>query len=352
MTALAQFVRSLWFMAAGIALAAAAYVGWVLATLPDVGLLVQANPAVTGYMQAREGAGAGPQVRHTWVPLDDISPVLACTVARAEDTFFSRHSGIAWHQLIWVAGQLLRGRTRLGTSTITQQLARNLYLTPERSFHRKFEEILIAESLERKLTKARILELYLNVVEWGDGIWGIGDASRHYCGRPPADLRLFESTFLASLLPAPRAALAGGNRVRAFLVQTNVLWDMQATGLIEAADSASVFNRISLLHLGLQSGEPISAALRRQIDNPIDDGSSMDSRNRTDYLLVTNTADFALLKKSPFNVVLQDNPPGPDDGSLSRLAARMNLRYVNAECTNGAIDRQKQMLDWLDRNLP
>jgi len=282
--ALARFACSFRFIVASIALAATGYTAGVLVTLPDVGLLAQANPAVTGYMEVREAAGAGPQVRHTWVPLDDISPVLACAVVRSEDTFFSRHSGIAWRQLLWAAGQFLKGRTRLGTSTITQQLARNLYLTPERSLHRKFRELLIAVSLERRLTKARILELYLNVIEWGDGIWGIGDASRHYFGRPPADLSLFESTFLASLLPAPKAALAGDNRVRAFLVQTNLLWDMQATSLIEPADSASVFNRINLLHLGLQSGESVKAALRRQIDNPIDDGSLMRALNVRELL--------------------------------------------------------------------
>jgi monofunctional biosynthetic peptidoglycan transglycosylase len=277
-------LRRLVAAAGAVAGLAALCAMWLAMTLPDVRLLTQTNPAVTGYMEFREATAGAPQVRHSWVPLDNIASVLACTVVRSEDAWFFRHGPVDWRQLVWAGGQLLKGRTQIGTSTITQQLARNLYLTPERSILRKIREVAIAASLERHLSKARILELYLNVVEWGDGIWGIGDASRHYFGRTPPELSLFDSTVLASLLPAPLAALEARNRVRAFRLQTDLLWDLQATGLIEGADSSSVFNRINLLHLGLQSGEPITAAVRRQIDRPIDDGSSMRGLNVRELL--------------------------------------------------------------------
>ncbi|HEX8431485.1 MAG TPA: biosynthetic peptidoglycan transglycosylase, partial [Longimicrobium sp.] len=119
---------------------------------------------------------------------------------------------------------------------ITQQLARNLYLRPERTVRRKLREALIAGSLERHLTKREILELHLNVVEWGDGVWGIGQAAPHYLGRSPTSVGAFEAAFLASLLPAPRRPLAGANLLRARRVQGRVLTQLHLSGMLDVRE--------------------------------------------------------------------------------------------------------------------
>jgi monofunctional biosynthetic peptidoglycan transglycosylase len=130
-------------------------------------------------------------------------------VVKAEDPRFFTHRGIDWREMVQVLRRRLRGGALRGLSTITQQLARNLFLSPRRALSRKALEGVIALRLERAFDKLRILEIYLNVVEWGDGVWGIEAASRHYFDRSPAELDAFESAFLAALLPAPRRPLQG-----------------------------------------------------------------------------------------------------------------------------------------------
>ncbi len=139
-----------------------------------------------------------------WTPLGAISPTLRMVVVKSEDTKFYQHSGFDWEELHDSFEQNLEeGEYKRGGSTITMQLARNLFLWRDKSLLRKVLEVYLTWRLEHTLEKKRILELYLNTVEWGAGIYGIGEASRHYFQKPPSDLTLGESAMLAGILPSP-----------------------------------------------------------------------------------------------------------------------------------------------------
>jgi len=181
---------------------------WVYFTLPDVASLKARNPPRTALMALRDRqyreAGKVPPRRQTWVPLRAVSPHLVNAVLMAEDTAFYQHDGVDYHE-VWESIKLDWREKRLsrGASTITQQLARTLYLSPERSPLRKFRELLIARRLEAHLSKSRILELYLNVVEWGRNIYGAEAAAQVYFHVPAGDLTPAQSALLAGMLINP-----------------------------------------------------------------------------------------------------------------------------------------------------
>ncbi|HXZ26181.1 MAG TPA: monofunctional biosynthetic peptidoglycan transglycosylase, partial [Nitrospiria bacterium] len=139
-----------------------------------------------------------------WVPLPRIAPVLRRAVVIAEDANFYHHKGIDW-EATWSAMQRdwRQHRFSHGGSTITQQLAKNLYLEPRKTIWRKATEALIALRMERHLSKARLLELYLNVVEWGRGVYGAEAAAQHYFGKPASELTIDEAAWMAAILPSP-----------------------------------------------------------------------------------------------------------------------------------------------------
>ncbi|TSA02717.1 MAG: monofunctional biosynthetic peptidoglycan transglycosylase [Nitrospiraceae bacterium] len=178
-------------------------------TLPDVAALARTNPSTTAFIESRksEAAARGRSFRlqWTWVPLAHMSSHLTRAVLAAEDAAFYRHKGFDWDGLReavmrnWEKGQLRRGG-----STITQQLAKNLYLSPEKNLFRKGHEAMLAWELERTLSKKRILELYLNVAEWGHGVYGAEAAARHHFGKSAEDLSPDEAALLAAILPSPR----------------------------------------------------------------------------------------------------------------------------------------------------
>jgi monofunctional biosynthetic peptidoglycan transglycosylase len=186
-----------------------ALLGYVWLTLPDVRPLKTQNPSSTAFMdlRAREAAarGAKPRQMQHWASYNRISPDLKRAVLVAEDDLFWQHEGIDFEQMQesfeadWARGRLVRGG-----STITQQLAKNLYLSPSKNPVRKLRELVIARRLEAELKKARILELYLNVIEWGDGIYGVEAASRIYFSVPAASLGPDESALLAAAIVNPR----------------------------------------------------------------------------------------------------------------------------------------------------
>jgi monofunctional glycosyltransferase len=181
---------------------------WLL-TLPDVSALRSVNPTTTALMEARqiEAEAKGLRIgrRWIWVPLSRISPSLRRAVVAAEDASFFTHEGFDWEGMKdAVIYDLEKGELKRGGSTITQQLAKNLYLSSERSLFRKAREALITRSLEHELTKERILELYLNVAEWGTGIYGAEAASRHHFNKPARELTEDEAAWLAAILPSPR----------------------------------------------------------------------------------------------------------------------------------------------------
>jgi monofunctional biosynthetic peptidoglycan transglycosylase len=180
-----------------------------LVLLPDVRPLKGSNPRTSAYIERYKSRmralGKSPEVRLGWTPLSGMSADLRHAVIISEDDMFYQHRGVDWESLRealrydWKKGRLARG-----ASTITQQLARNLYLSPSKNPLRKIKEMLIARRLERELSKNRILELYLNLVEWGPGIYGAGEASREYFGKPPSEIGPDEASALAAALPNPR----------------------------------------------------------------------------------------------------------------------------------------------------
>jgi len=145
------------------------------------------------------------RVYQTWVPFPKISPYLVKAVLIAEDDKFWKHEGFDYEAIQKALEKDLKAKKfKFGGSTITQQLARNLYLSPEKSVIRKISEAIITWRMEKILSKKRILEVYLNVVEWGEGIFGAEAASRHYYQKPSSELTPEEAARLASVLPNPR----------------------------------------------------------------------------------------------------------------------------------------------------
>lgn len=179
------------------------------ALMPDLYRLKEKNPSKTAFMEYRKKQwrekGRWVQVHRVWVPLSRISPYLVKAVLIAEDDKFWSHEGFDYDGIKQaIEKDLQSGRLRFGGSTISQQLARNLYLSPAKTFWRKIREALITWRMEQVLPKRRILELYLNVVEWGDGIFGAEAASRHYFEKPASELSPREAARLAVVLPSPR----------------------------------------------------------------------------------------------------------------------------------------------------
>ncbi len=177
---------------------------------PDISKLKKQNPKKTSFMEYREHEWKvkkkNYKIRQSWVPLKDISPYLIKAVLIAEDDKFWSHEGFDYEAMKSAFEKDLKaGKFKAGGSTISQQLAKNLYLTSEKSFFRKIKEAFLTWRIEKTLTKRRILELYLNVVEWGDaGIFGIGAASDYYYNKTPAELDPKEAARLAVVLPNPK----------------------------------------------------------------------------------------------------------------------------------------------------
>ena len=201
---------------------------YVYLTLPDVRALATVNPSMTAFMELRaaEAAREGRRVRHVqrWVPYRRVSQPLKRAVLVAEDAAFWDHEGIDLEQIresMRVNGE--QGRAIRGASTITQQLAKNLYLTPSRDPLRKLRELIIARRLEAALPKARIFEIYLNVIEWGDGIWGAEAAARTYFGVSASALNAEQAALLAGAIINPRVLNPGRPSTRLYSRQRLIL---------------------------------------------------------------------------------------------------------------------------------
>ena len=151
--------------------------------------------------------GRALRIHQSWVGLERISPALVNAVLVSEDARFYAHGAFDWTEVEAAADDSLRsGRALRGASTLTQQLAKNLWLGTERSAWRKAKEAVLAVKLERSVPKRRILSLYLNVAEWGDGVFGAEAAARTRFGVAAADLTSAQAALLAAMLPAPRRA--------------------------------------------------------------------------------------------------------------------------------------------------
>ena len=174
---------------------------YVLFSWPDVASLADHNPGTTAFIERARSNGE--EIRWRWVAYDRISPELKKAVLVAEDFSFFSHNGFDTYEIRIAAREAAQGKRVRGASTITQQLAKNLWLSPSRSPLRKIKELILTRQLERSLSKRRILELYLNVVQFGPDIYGAEAAARRYFGISASELNREQAARLAASLPRP-----------------------------------------------------------------------------------------------------------------------------------------------------
>lgn len=187
---------------------------------------VDHNPQSTSFMDHQlsllQEKNPDAKLKYRWVPYQRISPNLKRAIIAAEDSAFIDHEGVDWEALERAYERnASRGKVVAGGSTITQQLAKNLFLSGERSYLRKLQELVIAYMLEFWMDKRRILEIYLNVVEWGVGVFGAEAAAMHYYGVTASNLNAMQSARLAVMLPKPR--FYDRNRGSAYLAKRAML---------------------------------------------------------------------------------------------------------------------------------
>ena len=203
----------------------------------EVRALAKSNPALTGVMRQREkealAAGRTPRRQQTWVPLSRVSRHLVHAVLSSEDQNFFGHQGVDWDAIEKsVQEDRKKWSFARGGSTITQQLAKNLFFTTHKSPVRKLRELLVAHWLEEDLGKRRILELYLNVIEWGDGVYGAEAAAQRYYGKPASALDADEAAGLAAMIPNPRRINPRVDPRRFARAQRRVVWLMAHAGYL------------------------------------------------------------------------------------------------------------------------
>jgi monofunctional biosynthetic peptidoglycan transglycosylase len=201
-----------------------------LLLMPNLSKLKKENPKKTALMDYREKTlkekGRKYRIDQSWVPYSKISPYLIKAVLIAEDDKFWNHEGFDYEAIQKAIEKDLKAKKfKFGGSTITQQLARNLFLSPEKSLFRKASEAVITWRMEKVLSKRRILELYLNVAEWGEGIFGAEAASRHYFGKPSSELDPEEAARLAAILPNPRRYRPVGDQ-RYVINRSNLIYSI------------------------------------------------------------------------------------------------------------------------------
>lgn len=201
-----QFLKYSGALIGIVLIAFLAYQGYILVRL---WWWTDHNPSTTSFMTARLDAmqekKPAAQLQHVWVPYNKISTNLKRAILVAEDDKFVDHEGFDWDgiQKAMEKNQK-KGKVVAGGSTISQQLAKNLFLSGDRSVYRKGEEALITVMLEWMMDKERILEIYLNVIEWGDGVFGAEAAARHYFGVGASQLSAEQAAKLAAMVPRPR----------------------------------------------------------------------------------------------------------------------------------------------------
>lgn len=238
---------------AAMLLAVAGAAAWTL-WLPDPAPLKKSPPKTTAYIELRkrQAAKAGKPfvLRWTFVPLSSISEHLKGAVVTAEDDGFWRHDGVDWaaQRVAWERN-LSERKLAHGGSTLTQQLARNLYLSPSRNPLRKIKEALIARRLEKVLGKRRILELYLNVAEWGPGVFGCEAAARAYFDKSAAELTPDEAVAMAVVLPNPRRWSPAKRGPYVERNSRRIIGRMQKSGLwpegLDAGDADQAFQDVA-----------------------------------------------------------------------------------------------------------
>jgi monofunctional biosynthetic peptidoglycan transglycosylase len=179
------------------------------ASLPDVSFLKTSNPTTTAFIELRrvqsQQNGIDFELKWEWLPLSKVSPYIIHSLIYTEDNTFWTHGGIEWNSIMHALNIFWhQHRFVTGGSTISQQVAKNLFLSPDRNLLRKGRELLLAIELERHLDKDRILEIYLNIIEWGDNVFGIEAAAKYWFNCSSSKLSPNQAVNLALTIPNPR----------------------------------------------------------------------------------------------------------------------------------------------------
>lgn len=250
-------VRCLLYAASFVALSVAVAAVWlilILQDLPDVSILKHYRPAAAAEAFDKDGNVLGIFADRTfriWVPLSSVPEMVVRTVIIAEDDTFFEHKGVnykaKWEALVY---DIKVGRFARGGSTITQQMIKNVLLSREKTISRKVREIVLAKRAEKILTKHQILEIYLNVVEWGENIFGIEAASRFYFDKHASELTLSEATLLAGMLPNPRYFNPYKRMDKARKRQERILFNMLQAKLITQDEYDAALNSVPTLREG------------------------------------------------------------------------------------------------------
>jgi monofunctional biosynthetic peptidoglycan transglycosylase len=225
-------------LAAAVVLAVLAAWFWVgLPSRSEVRALSRTNPKRTRLMEQRteeaRARGRRVGVAQSWVPLSRVSRYLIHAVLSSEDQGFFGHEGVDWKAIEEsIERNVEKGRFARGGSTITQQLAKNLYFGTRKTLGRKARELVVTRWLEADLPKVRILALYLNLIEWGDGVYGCEAGARHWYGKPASELSVSEAAGLAAMIPNPRRLNPRADAARHGRATRRVLWLMGQAGYI------------------------------------------------------------------------------------------------------------------------
>lgn len=257
-------LKKIIYAVAGLVVLYAVYVGISLLTLPSVDSLKNRKLNVTIRVKDWKGnyhpLQVGPKNRY-WTPLGAIPPEMKWAVILAEDANFYRHEGIDVKAIKEaIKHDLEKKRFERGASTITQQVAKNIFLSREKTITRKIKEVILARRMEEELTKGRILELYLNVVELGPMVYGVGHGARYYFGKPASALTPRESAFLAAMLPGPRVAYNPYRNLRKVVQRSNMILKlMRRKGILSDDEYRSALAQ-----------QPNIAGLQRKVEESIE----------------------------------------------------------------------------------
>lgn len=240
-------------------------------SVPHVSQWGTHRPTTSAFMEAHRLRRAATPVRYQWRALSDIAPSLRAAVVIAEDANFYTHTGLDYNAL-WLAAQRnwQHGQLHVGGSTITQQVVKNLYLSPQRSLWRKLREMAITDKLEATLSKSEILELYLNLAQWGDGIYGAEAAARYWFGHSAKHLTAEEAARLASALPNPMRRAPTKSTAKLARRRAHIVAALFASEVISRADRDQAW-----LALGVRAAPTVKQLLE-------DDAMGDDTRSNFD----------------------------------------------------------------------
>lgn len=278
---------------------------FLFAGLPDAEEIKNFQPSTTVNPERLNWNKRPTDSIRIWVPLKRISPLLQKAVIISEDDVFYLHNGVNYEtmkeafRVNWERGRYVRG-----ASTLTMQLARNAFLHKRKTLLRKIREIIVARRLEENLTKSRILELYLNIVEWGDGIYGAEAAARYYFGKSAINLNLAEATLLASMLPNPKYFNPFKRLKSVQKMQRRVIWLMQNAREITPAQAQWA-----------QSGFTLRGGITPPAATAVE--AAIDSLEEAKYFEPTPTENVPTISPPPATEVKPDSLPTPDSAAVA-----------------------------------